>query len=61
MNVPATRLDDVVRLLPSLHAPTVSHLYDRDWLALETVVDSHLVRDLDSPPHRRRRPGRSRI
>ena len=46
MNVPATRLDDVVRLLPSLHAPTVSHLYDRDWLALETVVDSHLVRDL---------------
>jgi ATP phosphoribosyltransferase len=46
MNVPATRLDAVVRLLPSLHAPTVSHLYDRDWLALETVVDSHLVRDL---------------
>ena len=33
-------------LLPSLHAPTVSHLYDRDWLALETVVDNHLVRDL---------------
>jgi len=46
MNVPATRLDTVVQLLPSLHAPTVSHLYDRDWLALETVVDSHLVRDL---------------
>jgi ATP phosphoribosyltransferase len=46
MNVPATRLDAVVRLLPSLHAPTVSPLYDRDWLALETVVDSHRVRDL---------------
>ena len=46
MNVPAARLDAVVGLLPSLHAPTVSHLYDRDWLALEAVVDSRLVRDL---------------
>ena len=46
MNVSAARLDHVVRLLPSLHAPTVSHLYDRDWLALETVVDSAQVRDL---------------
>ena len=46
MNVPAAQLDQVVRLLPSLHAPTVSHLYDREWLALETVVDSDRVRDL---------------
>jgi ATP phosphoribosyltransferase len=46
MNVPAAQLDAVVRLLPSLHAPTVSHLYDREWLALETVVDSDRVRDL---------------
>ncbi len=46
MNVPAGQIDQVVRLLPSLHAPTVSHLYDRDWLALETVVDSGQVRDL---------------
>lgn len=46
MNVPATALDAVVKLLPSLHAPTVSTLYDRDWLALETVVDSQNIRDL---------------
>ncbi|MDG4562327.1 MAG: ATP phosphoribosyltransferase [Candidatus Competibacter sp.] len=46
MNVPAARIDQVVHLLPSLHAPTVSHLYDRDWLALETVVDNDQVRDL---------------
>ncbi len=46
MNVPAAQLDRVVCLLPSLHAPTVSHLYDRDWLALETVVDNAQVRDL---------------
>ncbi len=46
MNVPADRLDDVVAMLPSLHAPTVNHLSDREWLAVETVVDSKAVRNL---------------
>jgi ATP phosphoribosyltransferase len=46
MNVPAQRLEEVVGLLPSLHAPTVNHLYDKAWLAVETVVDAHRVRDL---------------
>ena len=46
LNVAADNLDRVVALLPSLHAPTVSHLYDRQWLAVETVVDSGRVRDL---------------
>ena len=46
MNVPADRLDDIVAMLPSLHAPTVSHLFDRQWLAVETVVDAGEVRDL---------------
>lgn len=46
MNVPASALDDVVAILPSLHAPTVNHLFDREWLAVETVVDSNDVRNL---------------
>jgi ATP phosphoribosyltransferase len=46
LNVKARDLDAVVALLPSLHAPTVSHLYDREWLAVETVVDADAVRDL---------------
>jgi ATP phosphoribosyltransferase len=46
LNVPAARLDAVVAILPSLHAPTVSHLYDRQWLAVETVVDKSQVREL---------------
>lgn len=45
-NVPAAKLDEVVALLPSLHAPTVSHLYDKDWLAVETIVDAAAVREL---------------
>jgi ATP phosphoribosyltransferase len=46
LNVRDRDLDGIVGLLPSLHAPTVSHLYDREWLAVETVVDARLVRDL---------------
>lgn len=46
LNCRAERLDEVVALLPSLHAPTLSQLYDPEWLALETIVDAHLVREL---------------
>ncbi|MFN2168309.1 MAG: ATP phosphoribosyltransferase [Anaerolineae bacterium] len=46
LNCRAGALDEVVALLPSLHAPTVSHLYDPEWLAVETIVDSDAVREL---------------
>jgi ATP phosphoribosyltransferase len=46
MNVPETAIEKVVSLLPSLQAPTVAHLYKSDWVAVETVVDSGMVRDL---------------
>ena len=46
MNVPESRLEDVVSLLPSLNAPTVSPLYQSDWFSVETVVGSEIVRDL---------------
>ena len=46
MNVSTERLDEVVALLPSLHAPTVNQLYTNGWVAVETVVDSKAVRDL---------------
>jgi len=46
MNVPEARLKEVVALLPSLNAPTVSSLYESDWYAVETVVASSVVRDL---------------
>lgn len=46
MNVPKERLNEVVKLLPSLNAPTVSSLYESRWYAVETVVSSSVVRDL---------------
>ena len=46
LNCRAERLEEVVALLPSLHAPTLSQLYDPEWLAVETVVDAQAVREL---------------
>ena len=46
MNVPDTKLETIVALLPSLNAPTVAHLYQSKWFSVETVVESDVVRDL---------------
>lgn len=46
LNAPKDKLEQIVAILPSLHAPTVSHLYDQEWLAIETVVDCGVTRSL---------------
>jgi ATP phosphoribosyltransferase len=46
MNVPESRIKEIVSLLPSLNAPTVAHLYQTDWFSVETMVDSNTVRSL---------------
>lgn len=46
MNVPRERLEDVVAILPSMNAPTIAHLYQKDWYSVETAISEHEVRDL---------------
>ena len=46
MNVAQEKLDGVISLLPSLNAPTVASLYQKDWYSVETVISEHEVRDL---------------
>jgi ATP phosphoribosyltransferase len=46
MNVPKSRLDRVLRVLPALGTPTISTLADERWVALNTVVEERLVTDL---------------
>lgn len=46
MNLPQEKVKDVIGILPSLNAPTVAGLYNSDWVSVETVVDSRVVRDL---------------
>ncbi len=46
MNVPEDKLAEIVELLPSLNAPTVSPLYNQKWFSVETVIDEAEVRGL---------------
>jgi ATP phosphoribosyltransferase len=46
MNVKNEDLDRVVKMLPSLNAPTIANLYQTDWFSVETVVSEDVVRDL---------------
>ena len=46
MNVPRSKIDDVLTLLPALSTPTVSTLADQEWVDISTVVEEKLVRDL---------------
>lgn len=46
MNVSEEDIPNVVAVLPSLKAPTISKLYGQDWFAIETVVDADVVREL---------------
>ena len=46
MNVPKEKLDEVIKLLPSLTAPTIANLYQKDWLSIETVISEFTVREL---------------
>jgi ATP phosphoribosyltransferase len=46
MNVPRDKLADVTKLLPAEKSPTISSLYDEDWVALEVVVEEKVEREL---------------
>jgi ATP phosphoribosyltransferase len=46
MNVPRAKLQDVVDVLPALGKPTVSTLTDDRWVAVNTVIQERLVKEL---------------
>ena len=46
MNVPKDKLEDIVAQLPALTSPTISNLYNSDWVAVESVVDESIVREI---------------
>ncbi len=46
LNVPRSNLDAVLNVLPALSSPTVSHLRDERWVAVNTILDEATVRDV---------------
>ena len=46
LNVHKDQIDAVLKVLPALKRPTISHLSDDDWLAVNTILDESTVRDI---------------
>ena len=46
LNCPKSRLEALLADLPALRRPTISRLADEDWVALETIMDEKIVREI---------------
>ncbi len=46
LNVHKDNLTAVLGVLPALKRPTISHLSDEEWLAVNTILDESTVRDI---------------
>jgi ATP phosphoribosyltransferase len=46
MNIERKNLADLLQSLPALRNPTISSLSLEGWVAVETIIDEHVVREL---------------
>jgi ATP phosphoribosyltransferase len=46
MNAPKKSLDDIIKAVPALRNPTISPLSNLDWVALETIIDESVAREI---------------
>jgi ATP phosphoribosyltransferase len=46
MNIAQKNLDVLLKTLPALRNPTISSLSQKGWVAVETIIDEHIVREL---------------
>jgi ATP phosphoribosyltransferase len=46
MNVPEARLPELLSALPALRNPTIAHLATAGWVAVETVIEEKVVREI---------------
>ena len=46
LNAPKDKVDEIIRILPSLNFPTVSNLYNTEWVSIESVLHEKEVRKI---------------
>jgi ATP phosphoribosyltransferase len=46
LNVKKANLDEVLAVLPALNSPTISHLSDSEWVAVNTILEERVARDV---------------
>lgn len=44
MNLPKNKLEEVLSVIPSIENPTVSHLTDEKWIAMEVIIEEKEVK-----------------
>src|SRR5690606_29725265 len=46
MNAPKAALDGILAAIPALRNPTIAPLSNPEWIALETIIDESVVREI---------------
>ncbi len=46
MNAPKAALESILKTIPALRNPTISPLSNPDWIALETIIDESVAREI---------------
>lgn len=46
LNIEKSKLDEVLANMPALRNPTINRLTDENWVAIDTILDEKVVRDL---------------
>src|ERR1019366_4174373 len=46
MNIARKHLDSLLASLPALRNPTIANLSLEGWVAVETIIDEHVVREM---------------
>jgi len=46
MNIEESRLEALLKALPALRNPTIAHLAQPGWVAVETIIDEKVVREI---------------
>ncbi|RYD88042.1 MAG: ATP phosphoribosyltransferase, partial [Sphingobacteriales bacterium] len=46
LNLPQAQLDQLLKALPALRNPTISQLAQTGWVAVETIIDERIVREI---------------
>lgn len=46
LNIERSKLDQVLKSLPALRNPTINRLTDESWVAIDTILDEKVVREI---------------
>jgi len=46
LNTKASAVDEIIKTMPALRNPTISPLSSPDWVALETIIEESVVREI---------------